>query len=79
MRAVAQHNLQKVARLQRRVDRPAEAPLVQKRQVAGVVDVRVRHQRAQDVRRRYGKLAVDEAVHALLHAAIDDKCAAIDG
>ena len=53
--AVAQHDLQKVAGLLRGVDGAAEAALVEQRQVAGMVDVGVRDEDAEQRLGPHGK------------------------
>ena len=77
--AVAQHDLQKVASLLRGVDGAAEAALVEQRQVAGMVDVGVRDEDAEQRLGPHGKGLVFKAVRALFHAAIDEEGAIVDG
>ena len=77
--AVAQHDLQKVAGLLRGVDGAAEAALVEQRQVAGMVDVGVRDEDAEQRLGLHGKGLVFKAVCALFHAAIDEEGAVVDG
>ena len=71
VRRVAQHDAAQVARRLRCVDRAAKALLIQQRQVAGVVHVRVRDEHELDLRRRDGDIDVLKLVAPLLHAAVD--------
>ena len=71
VRRVAQHDAAQVAGRLRGVDRAAEALLIQQRQVAGVVHVRVRDEHKLDLRRRDGDGNVLKQVPPLLHAAVD--------
>ena len=71
VRRVAQHDAAQVARRLRCVDRAAKALLIQQRQVAGVVHVRVRDEHELDLRRRDGDVDVLKLVAPLLHAAVD--------
>ena len=71
VRRVAQHDAAQVARRLGGVDRAAKALLIQQRQVAGVVHVRVRDEHELDLRRRDGDVDVLKLVAPLLHAAVD--------
>ena len=72
MRRIAQHDAAQVACRLRGVDRAAEALLIQQRQVAGVIHVRVRDEHELDLRRRDGDGDVLKQVASLLHAAVDE-------
>lgn len=71
MRRIAQHDAAQVACRLRGVDRAAKALLIQQRQVAGVIHVRVRDEHELDLRRRDGDGDVLKQVASLLHAAVD--------
>ena len=71
VRAVAQHDVAERGRRRACVHRAAEALLVQQRQVAGVVYVRVGQQDEINAAGADGQLLVHENVLALLHAAVD--------
>lgn len=71
MRRVAQHDAAQVARCLRGVDRAAKALLIQQRQVAGVIHVRVRDEHELDLCRRDGDGDILEQIAPLLHAAVD--------
>ena len=73
MRRVAQHDAAQVARRLRGVDRAAKALLIQQRQVAGVIHVRVRDEHELDLCRRDGDGDILEQIAPLLHAAVDQK------
>ena len=79
MRAVAQHNLQKVAGFLRGVNGAAKALLVKQRQIAGMINMGVRYQRAHNILCRHRQGLVFKAVYALLHAAIYKKRTAVYG
>ena len=70
MRRVAQHDAAQVARCLRGVDRAAKALLIQQRQVAGVIHVRVRDEHELDLCRRDGDGDILEQIAPLLHAAV---------
>ena len=71
VRCIAQHDAAQVACRLRGVDRAAKALLIQQRQVAGVIHVRVRDEHKLDLRRRDGDGDVLKQVASLLHAAVD--------
>ena len=71
MRRVAQHDAAQVARCLRGVDRAAKALLIQQRQVAGVIHVRVRDEHELDLCRRDGDGDILKQIAPLLHAAVD--------
>ena len=71
MRRVAQHDAAQVARRLGGVNRAAKALLIQQRQVAGVVHVRVRDEHELDLRCRDWDVDVLKLVAPLLHAAVD--------
>ena len=78
VRAVAQHDVAERGRRGACVHRAAEALLVQQRQVAGVVYVRVGQQDEINAAGADGQLLVHENVLALLHAAVDQTALVAD-
>ena len=78
VRRVAQHDAAQVARRLRGVDRAAKALLIQQRQVAGVVHVRVRDEHKLDLRRRDGDGDVLKQIPPLFHAAVDQAVVSVD-
>ena len=75
MGAVAQHNLAQVAGGFCGIHRAPKAVFVQKRQVAGMVDVRVRQHHKIQLAGGQGQRRVFKGVRALLHAAIHQEIA----
>ena len=70
--AVAEHYIQQGAGGGGGVNAAAESVFVQKREHAGVVDVRVGHKRKIQTGGLDRQLLIDEKILALLHAAVDD-------
>ena len=72
VRAVAQHYLAERACCAACIYQPAVAVLIEQRQLAGVIDVRMRQKHKVQLSRRDGERFIDKKILPLLHAAVND-------